>query len=261
MTIDNETSPYAKPRLGLKFEECQFYHTMDIQGHGTVLGFDGGNWDLRPSLDNILGGINFKGARVLEIGPASGILTYDMERRGGSIVSVELPANHQYDVVPYHAMKTDWQSAVERGWKPLTNSYWFAHEKNKSTAKVVYSGAYDINKLDLGSFDISLMSNMLLHNRDPLKIMQNCARITTKTCVVVDIVEHALENSGWPLLKLQPNPAAAAGHEDWNQWWRLNTFFVIEFLKVMGFKRFDVTKFPVSWSGIPVETFRVAGHR
>jgi O-methyltransferase len=256
-----DPSIFAQTRRGLTLSQCQFYHTMNLPEVGKVSGFEGGNWDLQPHLDDLLGGIDFKGKRVLEIGPASGLLTFEMERRGASVVSIEIPPNHKYDVVPYFEMKTDWQAAVERGWVPLTNSYWFAHEKNKSSAQVVYWGACDIDQIDIGEFDISLMSNMLLHNRDPLKIMQNCARITREKCVVIDIVEHALEGSSWPLLKFQPNPNAAAGQEDWNQWWRLSSHFVKSYLAVMGFPNSETTKFAPPWNGTPIDSFRVVGVR
>jgi SAM-dependent methyltransferase len=253
--------PYAVPRRGLKLSECQFYHTMDIPEVGEVRGFDGGNWDLRPSIDDFLGGIDFNGKRVLEVGPASGFLTFEMERRGGNIVSVEIPSDHRYDIVPYANMRTDWQKAIENVWPLLTNGYWFAHEKFKSNAQVVYASAYDIENRDLGSFDISLMSNMLLHNRDPLKIMQNCARLTASTVIVIDLIDPVLEDCELPLLKFQPNPDAQAGHEDWNQWWRLSTRFVRDVLTVVGFRHFELTRFSPLWNGIPVESFRVVARR
>lgn len=260
-TTKDASQVFAQPRKGVKLEDCQFYHMMDIPGYGTVNGFEGGNWDLRPNMRDFLGGISFAGKRVLEVGPASGLLTFEMEKRGAEMVSAEIPEDHVYDVVPYFGMETDWQSANELGWRPLTNSFWFAHEKNNSGAKVVYSAGSDLHKLDIGQFDISYLSNMLLHSRDPLKILQNCAAITTETMVIVDIVDHALESSGLPLMKFQPNPAAKSGEEDWNQWWRLSSHFVTKFLGVMGFKRFDVTKFSPMWNGIPVESFRVVASR
>jgi len=259
--IHKSTAAFATPRQGLELSQCQFYHTMDIPGVGTIPGFEGGNWDLRPHLNDLLGDVDFKGKRVLEIGPASGLLTFEMERRGAQVVSIEIPSNHKYDVVPYPGIQGDRQAGVDSAWIYLTNSYWFAHEKSKSTAQVVYAGAYDLDKIDIGEFDISIMSNMLLHNRDPLKIMENCARITKDQCIVIDIVEHALESSEWPLMKFQPNPTAAPGQEDWNQWWRLSTHFVKNYLQVMGFGSFKTTKFSPPWNGIAIDSFRVVGKR
>lgn len=57
-------SPFAEERLVTNIEDCYFYHTMDIPGHGVVEG----EWDLRANISNYLGGCNFQGQRVLDVG-------------------------------------------------------------------------------------------------------------------------------------------------------------------------------------------------
>jgi hypothetical protein len=42
---------------------------MELPGRGVIEGRD---WDLRGSVDEYLGNVDFAGQRVLEIGPASG---------------------------------------------------------------------------------------------------------------------------------------------------------------------------------------------
>ncbi len=252
-----DKSLFAAPRRGLRQEDCQFYHTMDIPTVGVVYGFEGGNWDLRPQIKFFLDGLGLAGKRVLEIGPASGHLTFELEKRGADVVAIEIPHDHRYDVVPYPSIAGYWQTAVENTWKPMTNSWWFAHEHFKSRASVVYIGAYDLDKIDIGRFDIALVSNMLLHNRDPLKILQNCAAITDRQVAVVDIVEPSLEALGEPVVRFKPNPNPEPGKEDWNQWWRLSSRFIADSLSVMGFKNASITKFSPEWNKIPIESFRV----
>src|SRR6185437_2501791 len=62
--------------------ECDFYHDMDIPGYGTFRGA----WDLRGREDEYLGGVDFRGKRVLELGTANGALGFWMERQGGDLV-------------------------------------------------------------------------------------------------------------------------------------------------------------------------------
>jgi hypothetical protein len=72
------------------------------------------HWDLRGGVDHYLGKVAFAGERVLEIGPASGFLTFEMEKRGAAVVSVEVTAEHGWDFVLTRV----------RGWKsvwPATN--------------------------------------------------------------------------------------------------------------------------------------------
>ena len=72
---------------GSALADCDFYHSMISPGVGKIIGL----WDLRQTVDDYVGRIDFAGKRVLEIGPASGFLTIEMERRGADVVAVELP--------------------------------------------------------------------------------------------------------------------------------------------------------------------------
>jgi hypothetical protein len=72
------TALYAEPpQKPIIFEDCFFYHTVDVPGFGCTEG----QWDLRQSVEAYLGDVPFRSTRVLEIGPASGYLTFEMERR------------------------------------------------------------------------------------------------------------------------------------------------------------------------------------
>ncbi len=59
-----KTDIYAKSGLGLRIEDCQFYHKMEIPGVGLVKGFGGGNWDLRGCIGQMLAGVNFAGREL-----------------------------------------------------------------------------------------------------------------------------------------------------------------------------------------------------
>lgn len=50
---------------------------MDVPGHGTIQG----EWDLRGSVDKYLGHFDFTGKRVLDVGAASGILSFYIEKK------------------------------------------------------------------------------------------------------------------------------------------------------------------------------------
>src|SRR5947208_16839489 len=90
---------YAAPRHFTGREDCDFYHTMEIPGLGLVQG----QWDLRGYVDQYLGQISLADKRVLEIGPASGFLTIEMEKRAASVVAIEIPVESGWDFVPYPA--------------------------------------------------------------------------------------------------------------------------------------------------------------
>src|SRR5690349_578991 len=87
---------YAEPMRNTAATECDWYHTVDIPGHGLIRG----GWDLRDCVDDYLGRQQFAGCSVIEIGPASGFLTTMMEKRGASVTAVDTPLDTVWEFVP-----------------------------------------------------------------------------------------------------------------------------------------------------------------
>src|ERR1700722_14294937 len=76
----------SKRREGADLSDFTWYHAFDMPD-GTVLP---GAWDLRGHESAYLGGVDVAGKRVLELGPATGFLTFAMERLGAAeVVSFE----------------------------------------------------------------------------------------------------------------------------------------------------------------------------
>jgi len=252
---------YAQPRRALRLDECQFYHTMDIPGVGQVEGFGGGNWDLRGCVDEMLSNVPLKGKRLLEVGPASGYLTFEMERRGAEVVAVDAPFDHDWDIVPFPSTGGLWRNGLREAWQPATNAWWFAHEHFGSRAKMCYASGYDIDKKSLGRFQVAVMANVLLHNRDPLKIIQNCAKATDETLTIVEQWQPDLEPCAMPIVNLQPEPHPIPGHENWNTWWRFSTRYFINFLTIIGFEDIRINRFHAPWNGQPFELFTLTASK
>ena len=94
---------YAAPLTVERPEDCFFYHKINIPGLGDV----GEQWDLRSSIDDYLGKFDFRGKRVLDMGTASGFLTFEMEKRGAEVVSFDMVDGTQWDIVPHHNIQKD----------------------------------------------------------------------------------------------------------------------------------------------------------
>ena len=143
---------FAVPQKVEDVADCYFYHTVELPGYGVITG----DWDLRHGVDDYLGKVAFAGQRVLEIGPASGFVTFEMEKRGAEVVSVEVTAEHGWDFVPYPASKLEEvfgprQIVMQR----LKNSYWFSHAVQHSKARLYYGDVYNLPS-SLGKFDIAV---------------------------------------------------------------------------------------------------------
>ena len=75
-----------RSKENIKIEDCSWYHIMDVPGLGLVDGL----YDLRNSVEAILGNLNYKNKKVLNIGQSTGYLSFEAEKRGADVTSVDL---------------------------------------------------------------------------------------------------------------------------------------------------------------------------
>jgi len=246
----------------ISLDDCFFYHTIDIPGVGLMRG----QWDLRSSVDAYLGGISLAKRRVLEIGPASGFLTFLMEQRGADVVACELPHGSQWDLVPYAgADLQDYVRDREALHRRLVNGFWFGHRAFGSTSSVVYSPVYDLPR-EVGTVDLATFSMVLRHLREPFRALE-AVQAHVKTHLVItelfpwglmpteiqaelsprqfppaDAQEPygAVSASSARLIASQPPVAWFAPDAERQQprdtWWDLTPSVLRQFLGVLGFR-------------------------
>lgn len=258
---------WAEPKPVASIDDCYFYHTMDIPGHGTVTG----EWDLRGREAAYLGNVDLKGKRVLEVGTASGHLCFAIERMGADVVGYDLSEKQDWDVVPYHALDVGRYLAERREHiRKLNNGWWLAHRANQSKAKVVYGTVYDV-PADMGKFDVCTFGSILLHLRDPFLAMQRLTAHVTDTVIVTDVtsrpglpalvynVLNLIEAvTGIRLMRFMPNGERKSPLDTW---WVLTPSTIIEFLRVLGFPATTVTYSSHLHDGKEIRLFTVVGRR
>ena len=216
---------YATPIDVDDVELCHFYHVMDVPGHGTV----GGDWDLRGGERAYLGDIPLAGRRVLEIGPASGFLTFHMESLGAEVVAVELGPDADWDIVPHQDLDLEAIATGRRRiMKRLRNGFWWAHARTGSTARVHYGDVYRLPD-ELGRFDVAVMAAVLLHTRNPLQIIDGAARVSDRI-VITERAFPEIDQSS-PLARFYP----PRGSTQWDTWWDFSPEFFVRYLEVLGF--------------------------
>jgi len=220
------TVEYASPRLVSDASECFFYHVMDLPGVGVV----GGQWDLRDTVDDYLGRFDFRGKRVLDVGAASGFLTFEIEKRSAKeVVSFDLGRDASWDIVPRGGL-----SAVARGEESkrrhlerLVNAYWLAHRLLGSSAKAYYGDVYELPEA-LGPFDVVVLGAILLHLRDPFRALQAVSRLSTDAIIVTDLYFA----SELPVMRFVPS----GDSETWDAWWLISDACLTQMLGVLGFE-------------------------
>jgi hypothetical protein len=226
---------YASPRFVADVASCRWYHAMDLPEVGTV----GGQWDLRATIDEYLGHFDFRGKRCMDLGAASGYLTFEMERRGArEVVSVDLDADrHAYDVVPFASADFDVDAARERlrGLIHATqDAYWLAHRLLGSRAKAYYGTGYDLPAA-LGQFDVVMIGMMLPHVRDPFSVLEQAAARSDETIIVTQQAPRVAEAYAY----FMPDPST---REPEAAWWSLSEACVERMLAVLGFEVISRTR-------------------
>src|SRR5574343_1592721 len=101
-------TPWPKPTV----EECSFYSTMQYPS-----GFQAvGEWELGEYLHRYTGKQDWKGKSVLEVGPASGQVTFWLEQQGAQVTAVDVAPGKTWELLPYAGIDYDhatWLNALQ----------------------------------------------------------------------------------------------------------------------------------------------------
>ncbi len=214
---------YITPRYPNR-EDCDFYHSFTLPG-GQVLG----QWDLRPKTEVYLGHVDFAGQSVLEIGPASGFLSFYMERAGATVTCLEPPMAHLWDVIPSEGVDlVKWRSDFAKQIERVRNSFWYAHRELNSSVRMVEVNPYAMPD-SVGRFDVGVLAAVLLHCRRPFDLLESVALRTRKTVVVTEVYNASLgEQAACAFLPHR-------GVEQVHTWWHFTPQFFISALGLLGF--------------------------
>lgn len=216
---------FAKPRSVQDPSECFFYHRIDISNVGTF----GEQWDLRQCTDRYLGNVAFDGKRVLDVGTASGFLTFAMEARGADVVSFDMADGSQWDLVPRARTGGSGERVGDcvTAHRRLQNAYWYCHERLKSKARAYYGNIYELPE-ELGRFDVVFMGMILSHLRHPFDALEQACRLSDDYVVVTN------KNLPLPFSVSRFIPSQKNTIDD--VWWSFSTKCLSQMLGVLGFE-------------------------
>jgi len=218
-----------------RLEDCLFYHTMDLPGFGVVRG----QWDLRGRFDDYISGVPLQGKSVIDIGTATGFLSFEAEKCGAArVVSFDMADARQQMFIPFkdNLYYRDYESFVKQHaaeveqWK---NAYWLCHRLLKSKAEVFYGDIFRLPPA-LGQFDVAIVGAVLEHLNDQITAMASIARLTKETMIIVTPVFETEER----IARLEPT----ANNPDYAfTWWRYSVGAYREILKMLGFSIARIT--------------------
>ena len=226
---------FARSRFIDTPEDCFFYHAMELPEFGVVRG----QWDLRGRFDDYLGGVEVAGKSVLDIGAATGFLSFEAERRGASrVMSFDLSDARQQTFLPFkdkpyyreHERWVEQYGAEIERWK---NAYWLCHRLLGSRAEVYYGNIYDLPR-ELGQYDVVLVGSVLEHLSDQVTALASIARLAAETIVVVSPVLKTEER----IARFEPS----ASNPDYDfTWWIYSIGVYREVFAMLGFRIVRIT--------------------
>ena len=222
---------FEAPRKITDADGCYFYHTMDVPSSSGMKTHVGA-WDLRGRYDDYLSNLNVHGKSVLDVGTATGWISFEVERRGAKeVVGLDMAGDVEPDLVPYTFLNRSTLDSSDRGAKVHEDEgdgrkgYWYCHTGYGSKVKLVLGDAYKIGSHVRGA-DIVILGQILVHQRDPLKVLHECAKVADKTIV---IVEGSFE-SDQSLMRF------GGLNNNYYSWFHLSTELYTQYLRILGFE-------------------------
>jgi hypothetical protein len=224
----------AAPRHVSDLASCWFYHSIDLPTYGP----QHGAWDIRGRFDDYVAGAELRDRSMLDVGTATGYLTFEAERRGARATSFDVRGPDDYAELPvreaeYVYDRAAWRARRGADIEMMKNAYWLCHRDLGSSARCVYGDVYEINP-SLGMFDVVLVGQILIHLRDAIAALTAAASVCADTLI---ITEGSFENDT-PIAALsgrasKPDVAYA--------WYQYSTGWYREILAMLGFTEVAIT--------------------
>lgn len=211
------TDPVA---LRDRVEAVPWYHTFDF-GNGIVTR---AIFDHRRVVSRLPLPASLAGQRCLDLASADGFFAFEMARRGGEVVSVDLEsaAGQDYQGVSGPRPGEETTGARQR--------FEIVREATGLEVERLDLNLYDVSPERLGTFDFVFMGNILLHLADPARVLRNVRAVTTGRFV-------SFETISLPLTLLRPwAPSAALSPFDEPRWWTPNRAAHERLLVATGFE-------------------------
>jgi 2-polyprenyl-3-methyl-5-hydroxy-6-metoxy-1,4-benzoquinol methylase len=160
------------------------------------------------------------GMRVLDVGASTGYFAYEFERRGAAeVIGVELPSWGDHDWTPRYRREFAQKSASEKQTidrEVMRDGFTIVGQALGSRrVKRIWKTIYQLNREELGEFDLVFSGAMLMHVRDPIlgiQRMRDCCKDTGRLIVSISTT---MPDAKAPIAKFVG---------EWNQcnWWQMS---------------------------------------
>ncbi len=210
-------------------ERQQWYHTFELAPGLVTPGW----FDLRPVVRRIPFPPSLAGMRCLDVGTFDGFWAFEMERRGGDVLAIDVLDPTQWD----------WPAGSEQATLEAIDQRKRGGAGFELVARVIGSeverrelSIYDLDPADVGTFDLVYVGSLLLHLRDPVLGLSRVRGVCAGTLILCDAVDplRSLTSPRQPLALLDGRG------RPW--WWRPNVAALERMVEAAGFRRVGKTR-------------------
>ncbi|MBP6822449.1 MAG: DUF1698 domain-containing protein [Acidobacteria bacterium] len=187
-----------------------WWHSIDL-GNGQVTPGAHKIEELRDNYSKFLLP-DLKGKRVLDIGCWDGFYTFESERLGASVTSVDC-------------------------WRP--EKFFVAREALKSKAEFHELSVYEVTKEKLGAFDVVFFLGVLYHVKHPLLALEQVCEVTRDLAVIETHQIDNLFDTKHPVMEFYEMDELGGQYDNW---WGPNVECLVQMTRTAGFVRVEVLR-------------------
>lgn len=188
-----------------------WWHSVDL-GNGRVTPGAHKIEELRDNYAKFLLPADLTGKRVLDIGCWDGFYTFEAERHGAQVSSVDC-------------------------WRP--EKFFVAKEALKSSAEFHELSVYDVTKERLGTFDIVFFLGVLYHLKHPLLGLEQVCEVTRDFAIIETHQIDNLFDTKHPVMEFYEVDELGGQYDNW---WGPNTECLVQMARAAGFVRVEVMR-------------------
>jgi tRNA (mo5U34)-methyltransferase len=188
--MSTETTGLTPDEIRRRAAEYEWYHTLDL-GDGIVAR---GQYDLQPILRQYGIPDDLAGKTVLDVGPGHGFFAFELERRGATVTTTELPNWAEHDASPAlqqeFARVGDLPEAYHRG------AFGFAIQARRSQLTRCFCNVYDLTPERIGTYDLVFCASVLLHLTDPLRALFAMRKVCRDQAIICTGIDSTVAVQG-----------------------------------------------------------------
>lgn len=202
----------------------EWYHTLELAPGVVTPGW----FDTRPVPARLPLPATLAGMRCLDVGTFDGFWAFELEARGAAeVLAIDVldPARWDWPAGSDAATVAELDRRKESG-----SGFGLAAEVRGSRVERRELSVYDLERADVGEFDLVFLGSLLLHLRDPVGALARVRSVCRGSLLVLDAIDLPLSL----LAPRRPLTSLDAVGRPW--WWRPNRAALVRMVEAAGFR-------------------------